>query len=375
MKPGGTADSWTFDHNAGGPPDAEVLACFVEVQRSVPANPASQHAPGRRARAVLEDARARIAAALGLGADDVVFTSGGTEAANLAVAGLGVPELPVLLSAAEHPAVLEPAQRRGCRWWGVTADGAACVEPPREPVGLLALVHAQGEVGTLQPVAAATALAHQLRVPLVIDLAQSLGRVPIDGLLVPGTVALVAPHKCGGLRGHGVVAGAGLVDHLRAQQLGGAQEHGRRAGTQSPALAAANALAVERAVAHCRARGAAMLAVRTAFVDTLLASAAACVLVTPLANSVPNTVMLRFPGIDGRNLLPALDLAGVHASHGSACSSGAAVPPRILLALGLDEAAARTCVRFSFAGDEPLAHVQRGAQRTAEVVARLQKKK
>lgn len=369
------ATAWFCDWNAGGPPRPEVLARFVEVQRACPANPASVHAPGRRARAELEDARARIAHALGVAADDVVFTGGGTEAANLAVLGLGAAELPVLLSPAEHPAVFEPAERRGRRLWQVDTYGAAQITAPTDRVGLLALVHAQSEVGTLQPVALASSLAHQLHVPLFVDAAQTLGRVDLRPVLTSGAVVALSPHKAGGLRAHGVLAGVDLQRRLRPLLLGGGQEFGLRPGSQDPALAAANALAIERAVAEQPARAAAMHAVRTTFVDTLRAAAVDHRVHTPLANSVPNTSLIEFLGVDGRNLLPALDLAGVHASHGSACASGAPTPPRILAAMGLDESAARACVRFSFGGDESLVEVARAAHRTADVARRLRKKK
>ncbi len=368
------AETWFCDWNAGGPVHPDVLACFLDVQRSCPANPASVHAPGRRARGVLEDARARIAAVLGLDADEVLFTGGGTEAANMAVAGLGDAELPVLLSPAEHPAVFEPAQRRGLRLWQVDADGAAIVTAPTERVGMLALVHAQSEVGTLQPVVHAADLAQQLHVPLFVDAAQTLGRVDLQPVLATGAVVALSPHKAGGLRAHGALAGSNLQQRLRAAQLGGGQEFGLRPGSQSPALAAANALAIELASTHRRTRAAAMSVVRDAFLRALQAAGCDHRLCTPLARSVPNTLMLQFHGVEGRNLLPALDLAGVHASHGSACSSGAPTPPRILTAMGLDDTAARTCVRFSFGGDEVPAEVARAAHRVAQVVRRLAKK-
>lgn len=368
-------EAWFCDWNAGAPVHPDVLACFLDVERACPANPASVHAPGRRARGVLEDARARIARALGLGPDDVVFTSGGTEAANLAVLGLGGEGLPVLLSPAEHPAVFEPAQRRGLQLWQVDDQGCALVAAPTRPVGLIALVHAQSEVGTLQPVVLAGELAHQLDVPLFVDAAQTLGRVDLQPVLASGAVVALSPHKAGGMRAHGVLAGADLQHRLRASHLGGGQEFGLRPGSQSPALAAANALAIELATRHHRTRAAAMQAVRDAFVRELRATDCDHVLRTPLAHSVPNTLMVQFLHVDGRNLLPALDLAAVHASHGSACSSGAPTPPRILTAMGLDEASARACVRFSFGGVEPLDDVPRIAQHVALVTRRLRKKK
>lgn len=366
--------SWAFDHNAGGPVHPDVLACFVDVQQRCPGNPASAHAPGRLARGVLESARARIAKVLGVDADDVLFTSGGTEGANMAVTGLGNPNLPVLLAPTEHPAVFEPARRRGMQLWQVDAHGAARIEPPTGPVGMLALVHGQSEVGTLQPVVSASALAHQLRVPLLIDAAQTLGRIDVPSVLATGALLVLSPHKAGGLRAHGVLVGHELQRHVRALLFGGGQESGLRPGTQSAALAAANALAIELACTCRQARATAMLAVRDSFLRELQLAACAHVVHTPLANSLPNTLLVQFVGVEGRNLLPALDLAGVHASHGSACSSGAPTPPRILSAMGLDDEGARACVRFSFSGDESLDDVARAARCVAAVVLRLQKK-
>lgn len=362
------------DHNAGSPVLPEVLERFVAVERDCPGNPASSHTAGRKARAVLEEARERIAAVFGLAAEDVLFVSGGTEAANLAVVGLGDPNLPVLLSPAEHPAVREPAERRGLHEWQVDAEGAACVTEPTGPVGLVACVHAQSELGTLQPVEAAAGLANRLGVPLFVDAAQTLGRVPLVPVLALGPAVALSPHKCGGLRGHGVLMGHDLQHRLRPVLVGGGQEFGLRPGTQSPALAAANALAIERASAETELRAARMREARESFLAGLAASGAEHRLLTPRARSLPNTAMLHFPGIDGRNLLPALDLAGIHASHGSACSSGSPLPPRILGAIGLDDETARACVRISLGWCDDADTNQDAGRRAGEVVRRRQEK-
>jgi cysteine desulfurase len=360
------------DFNAGAPASEEVLAAFLEAERIYAGNPASVHATGRKARAALEDARTRIGSALGVAAADVVFTSGGTEAANLAVAGLGDPALPVVVSDAEHPAVYEPALVRGMQTWPVDQDGRAVVQTPRAPVGLLCLVHAQSELGTLQPVLDAATLADRLGVPLFVDAAQSLGRTTLRPVLATGAILALSPHKCGGLRGHGVLLGRDLQRRLRPLLRGGAQELGLRPGTQSPALALANALAIERAISEQPRRALHMETARRSFLNGLNDTEHR--VLTPLANSVPNTAMLCFPGIDGRNLLPALDLAGVHASHGSACSSGAPTPPRILAAIGLDGAAARACVRFSFGWRDETTPWRDVGERVGAIVRRLKKK-
>jgi cysteine desulfurase len=368
------AKSFFCDANAGSPVDPEVLACFLEIERACPGNPASSHAPGRRARAVLEAARARIATALQVDVDDVLFTSGGTESANLAVRGLGDPDLPVLLGEVEHPAVMEPARERGVVLWQLDGSGAVVVADPGQDVGLVSLVHAQSELGTLQPVHEAAELSKQLRVPMFVDAAQTLGRVSLGGILSSADAVALSPHKCGGMRGHGVLIVRELTTTLRPLVRGGGQEHGLRPGTQSPALAAANALAIEQATNELAMRTANMAAMRQAFLRGLLATHVEHEVLTPLDASVPNTVMLRFPHVDGRILLPTLDLAGIHASHGSACSSGAPTPPRILVAMGLDETAARTCVRFSFGWRDDPETFEHAGRRVGEVVRARQKK-
>ena len=362
------------DHNAGGPPTAEVLAMFLATERDCPGNPASSHTPGRRARAVLEDARQRIGAACGVAAADVLFTSGGTEAANLAVLGLGNPRLPVVLGPTEHPAVFEPAQQRGVRLWSVDASGLLQVVEPDLPAGLLCVVHAQSELGTLQPVAEVAALAARLQVPWFVDAAQTLGRVPLHEVLQRGAVVALSPHKAGGLRGHGVLLGHDLQRRLQPLLRGGAQEFGLRPGTQSPSLAAANALAIERALAEQPRRSARMASARDAFLAGVVATGVLHRVLTPLANSLPNTAMLHFPQVDGRNLVPTLDLVGIHASHGSACSSGAPTPPRILTAIGLDDSVARACVRFSFGWNEADEQLHAAGRRVGDTVRARQKK-
>lgn len=367
-----------LDHNAGTVVDPRVLARFSAIEQQCPGNPASVHAAGRRAAAVVEAARAQVAAALRavgvpVEADEVVFCSGGTEANNCAVRGLGDPGLPVLLAPVEHPSVLVPAQRRGVVTWLVDGAGHAIVARPTTRIGLVCLVHAQSEVGTVQPVVAAADLAVNLQVPLHVDAAQSLGRLPLADLARADSIAL-SPHKAGGLRGTGALVVRSRARELRPLLLGGGQEHGRRAGTLSPALIAATALAIELAVRETVERVARMATARDAFNAALLGDRSLrCRLLTP-SDALPNTSMITFAGVDGRNLLPALDLEGIAASHGSACSSGSPQPPAVLAAMGLDEPAARASVRFSFGRDDDASIGDAAAARVAAVIARLQKK-
>jgi cysteine desulfurase len=210
-------------------------------------------------------------------------------------------------------------------------------------------------------------LARKLAVPLHVDAAQTLGRVKLAEALEWATSLALSPHKAGGLRGSGVLVARGT---LRPLLHGGGQERGLRPGTVSPALVAANALAIELACREQDARALAMSTARAEFLGALRSLRHE--VVTPLQGSLPNTAMVWFPGVDGRALLPALDLAGVEASQGSACSSGSPMPPRVLLAMGLEQERARACVRFSFApqGDGARA----AGEVVAQVVARLQQR-
>lgn len=362
-----------LDHNAGGPADPRVLACFLEAERDLPGNPASAHQLGRKARAAVEDARLRVAKALGADVDDVVFCSGGTEANNQAVSGLGDVTLPAVLAPVEHPSVLEPARRRGAVWWEVDGHGRARVAAPPRRVGLVCLVHAQGEVGAIQPVVEAADLADDMQVPLHVDAAQSLGRIPVSDILARAASVSVSPHKCGGLRGIGVLVVRDAERRLRPLMLGGAQEHGLRPGTVSPSLAVATALAVELAVREQPARALRMACARDSFLQGLAVSGLEHRVLTP-GQSLPNTAMVAFARVDGRNLLPAIDLEGVFASHGSACSSGSPQPPAVLLAMGLSEHEARASVRFSCGADLDANAARDAALLVSRAVERIQKK-
>ena len=357
-----------LDHDATTPVDPRVLDRFLGVEAACPGNPSSAHAAGRRARLVLEDARTEVATALGIDSDAVVFVSGGTEANHCAIRGLGDATLPLLTSIGEHKSVHAAAESRGLVLWKIDREARAVVERPLEGVGLVALGHAQGEVGALQPIRAAAELARELGVPFHVDAAQTLGRVPLLEPLRSADTVSISAHKAGGLRGASVL----LVLGARPRPLltGGGQEGGLRSGTVSPSLAAATARAIALAVAELGPRAAAMRAARDALAEEL-DERVPLERLTPHGEELPNTLLVRFPGIDGHALLPALDLAGVLASAGSACSSGAPEPPAVLLAMGYAVADARCCVRFSTAPATGIETARDAARRIAAVVDRL----
>ena len=356
-----------LDHNATTPVDPRVLERFLEVEAACPHNPGSPHAGGRRARAVLEEARAAAADAAGVAPDEVVFVASCSEANNIAIAGLGDPGLPVLLAPVEHKSVAEPAARRGTSMWDVDAMGTAIVRSPGVPIGLVCLTHAQGEIGTLQPIADGAACARDAGVPLHVDAAQTVGRVPLDEVLPVADSVSVSSHKFGGLRGASLWIVRGTPP--RPLLVGGGQESGLRPGTVSTSLAAATALAFELALQEADERARGMEAARQAFEEELL-GLVRCTRVTP-PHALPNTVTIHFADVDGRALLPALDLAGVRASQGSACSSGSPEPPAVLRAMGFDPDAARQCVRFATSPRTNTDSARRAARAVAAVVSRL----
>ena len=357
-----------LDHNASTAVDPRVLERFTAVEREHAANPASLHGAGRRASSIVEKARREIAHSLGVAGDQVFFVSGGTEANNMVVLGRGDPDLPVLLAPLEHPSIVRAAQQRGASWWSVTADGRAVVTGPASPVGLVALVHAQNELGTLQPLEDARELCTSLGVPLHVDASQGLGRVDLTDVMRLADTATLSPHKAGGLRGAGVLVSK-QPHRLRPVMFGGSQEGGLRPGTVSPALAAATALAVQLATSEWPMRARLMQKARDTFADVVCSRGTGRELVSD--PRLPNTSMLLFGGVDGRHLLPAFDMAGVEASQGSACSAGSPSPPPVLAAMGLDASDARRCVRFSFSHQTSVEQAACAGDIVARVVAQL----
>ena len=316
---------------------------------------------------MVEDARYQVAEALDVDADHIVFVSGGTEANNIALLGSGDLTLPVLCAPVEHPSVIQSAQQRGVTLWDVDETGSAVIVRPTDAIGMIALVHGQNEVGTLQPVDAACELANELRVPVHIDASQTLGRCPVGDVVAAASSITFSTHKANGLRGMAV-----LVDKDTStlpRFFGGGQQRNRRPGTESPSLAAATALALELAITEQKERAERMQLARDAFASELKCDDVRAL--TP-SNSLPNTIMFLFEGVDGRELLPALDMAGVEASQGSACSSGSPTPPPVLAAMGLSQRVAQSCVRFSFASQTTPENAREGGRVVKGVVLRMQ---
>ena len=338
-----------FDHNAGTPLHPEVVDFLAHAYRLEPVgNPSSVHAPGRAARARLDDARERVGKVLGRPAREVTFTSSGSEACAMAVLGLGVRGT-LVTSAIEHPAVLLAAERRGRSVVQLRPAGNGRVpeggfeQALAEPgVTLCALQAANNETGVLQPVTEVVALARKRDLPTFVDAVQAPGRVPP---MLDAESAAYSAHKFGGPAGVGMlVVWRGLDFH---PLIPGHQEGGRRGGTPSVVLCEAAALALELAERERPRTGTRVEHLRDRLESAILTSIPRARVNGYGAPRLANTSNIQFPGTDGEALLIALDLEGFSVSLGAACASGTMRPSPVLLAMGLSADEARSSLRIS----------------------------
>ena len=352
-----------LDHNATTPLRPEARERLLEVYDALGGNPSSVHAAGRRARALLDDARERTAAALGVSEDEVVFTSGGTESDNLAVLGsvrASERGRGLLTSAIEHSAVLGAAdalaaEGRPVAKLGVDREGRIDLDElarrAADPaVGLVSIHAANNEVGTVVPLEAlASALAPlgRARPRLHTDAVQALGRVPLA--LREVDLASFSAHKVGGPLGVGVLYRRRGVP-LAPLVHGGGQEGGLRPGTENVPGIAAAALAIELAVAEREDYRRRTLGLATELWSGLSSAIPTARLAGPPLDApdrLSNTLAVLLDGLDSRVLVARLDLEGLEASAGSACASGSIEPSHVLLAMGHPVERARGGLRLS----------------------------
>jgi cysteine desulfurase len=354
-----------LDYAASAPLRADALAAMLPLLERPAANPSSQHGQGRAARAAVETAREQVAALVGAAPAEVVFTSGGTEADNLAVKGAVLARPPegrhLVCSAVEHHAVLDAAA------WAEADAGARVDLAPVDRLGrleldrlapllqpgrtaLVAVMAANNEVGTGQPVAAVADLAHAVGALLLCDAVQAAGLPGVDMARDGVDLLALASHKLGGPTGVGaLVVRAGTT--LRPLLHGGGQERGLRSGTLPAAAIAGFGAAADAALADRQTDAATTLTtLRTRLLSGLQTLAPDLQLngdPTPSGAGLPGLLSVRFPGRRAEDLLLLLDRYGVACSAGSACASGAVAPSHVLVAMGRDPAEARETVRFS----------------------------
>jgi cysteine desulfurase len=356
-----------LDHAATTPMLPESLAAMTEELAQL-GNPSSLHNAGRRARRVVEESREQIAEAYGARPSEVVFTSGGTEADNLAVKGLfwarraADPRLlRVLTPAIEHHAVLDSVgwldQHEAADVGWLPADGSGLIRPEAlaeaierdaDAVALVSVMWANNEVGTVQPVADLAAVAREYRIPFHSDAVQAAGQLPVDLAESGATALTITTHKIGDPVGVGALLLARGVDLVPVLH-GGGQERDVRSGTLDAPAIRAFAVAVQLATAGRRDQGKRLAALRDDLIAQVLAAVPDAVLngTPPGPDRLPGNAHFSFPGCEGDALLMLLDAKGIACSTGSACTAGIAQPSHVLLAMGADEARARGSLRFS----------------------------
>ena len=359
-----------FDHNATTPVAEEVADALARATRDLFGNASSVHAFGQQAKAAMDEARSAVAALLAAEASDVVFTSGGTEADNLAIRGAAEAREPagrrhLIASAIEHEAVLNTLKAMARRGWRTTllpVDAGGLVAPDAlrgalaDDTALVSVMHANNEIGTVQPIAELAAIAHERGAVFHTDAVQSAGKIPMDVRALGVDLLSISAHKFYGPKGTGALwIRRGL--RLVPQMTGGRHERNRRAGTENvPGLAAMGVAAAHAAAAQA-ADAARIGALRDRLEAGILARIAGTAVNGVRAPRVPNTTNVSFDRVEAESLLIALDLEGVAVSTGSACSSGALEPSHVLRAMGLSAHRTQNSIRFSLGSGNTEAEV------------------
>ena len=346
-----------LDWNATTPlrPEArQAMAAAWEVA----GNPSSVHAEGRRARRLMEDARAAIAAAVGARPQDAVFTSGGTEANALALTpglrrGAGDPVRRLLVSAIEHTSVLAGGRFQADAIAAIQATGAGMVDLDHlstlladGPPALVSVMLANNETGAIQPVAEVADIVHRAGGLLHVDAIQALGKIPFDIRSIQADLVTLSAHKVGGPKGVGALVMAEDVQGLEPLLRGGGQELGRRAGTENVAGVAACGAAVKAAMAALEHDAARLQHLRSRL-ERGLRETSGMIVFSEGMPRLPNTTLFTVPGLKAETAVIGFDLAGIAVSSGSACSSGKVQPSHVLEAMGIGKELAQGAVRLS----------------------------
>jgi cysteine desulfurase len=370
-----------LDHNAITPVRPEAAAAVLRALRAF-GNPSSVHAAGREARALLDEARGRVAAGLHVHPRDLVFTSGATESATLAIRGAlaAAPEgrQGLVVTAVEHPCVLDLARelsRGGTPVQVVPVDrsGVVDLEVLAHAIGaetaLVCCMLANNETGVLEPVAEAADLAHAAGALLFCDAVQAAGKIPVDLPALRADLAAITAQKFGGPRGAGALW---ITPGVRLSPLaGGHQERGRRAGTENlPGLAGMGA-ALEAAVAALPVDVERVRRLRDRLEAGLVAAMPGARVNGAGADRLPGTLSITFPGSDGETMLMSLDLEGICASAGAACTSGSTTPSHVLSAMGLTVDEARATLRLSLGWSSTDADVDHALRVMPGIVGRV----
>ncbi len=374
-----------FDHNATTPVAPEVLEALAQCLEQAYGNPSSIHHFGQAAKQMVETARRQVAALIGCRPADLVFTSGGTESDNMAVLGV-VRAAPasrnhVIATSIEHPAVLGPCRQLEKEGAALTLlpvgpDGVVDPEELRRAIrpetALVSVMHANNELGTVQPIAELAEIAHSAGALLHVDGVQAAGKIPVNVEQLGVDLYAISGHKLYAPKGAGALYIRKGVS-MAPIAYGGRHERDRRPGTENVpgivALGAAAELAARTLAAEAERIG----ALRDRFERAVLERISSAAVNGGAAKRTHNTSNIRFEGVDGEALVIALDLRGFAVSTGAACSSGALAPSHVLLAMGLTPDQSRGSMRFSLGRQNTAEQVDALIEALTESVAHLRR--
>ena len=369
-----TVPAYYFDHNATTPVSPEVFQAMAPLMTTAFGNASSIHQFGQEARGELDRARRSVASMLGAKAEEIVFTSGGTEADNMAIFGTGGH---VITTTAEHPAVLQAAAQLPSATF-IPVDASGMVDPQavraaiRSDTKLISVMHVNNELGVVQPIREIARIARDAGVLFHSDGVQAAGKIPVDVKELGVDFYSVSAHKIYGPKGMGALF-VRKGTEVRPLLYGGPHERKMRAGTENVAGAAGFGCAAEWVIEESATEAARQAVLRDRLELGILAEIAGAHINGAGAPRVGNTSNVRFDGIDSEPLLIALDLKGFAVSSGSACSSGATEPSHVLAAIGLTREQARSSVRFSLGRSNTQEQIDALIDAVAQVVSRLRK--
>jgi cysteine desulfurase len=379
-------ESIYVDHAATTPLHPQVLKVMHNFMTRQFGNPSSIHAFGREAKAALEESRRTIAHLLGVQPKEIIFTSGGTEADNLAVLGTALAYRDkgthVLSSQAEHHAVLHALQvleRCGFEVTYLPVDENGRVRPEeveqaiRPNTVLVSLILANNETGTINPIAEIGHLLRERGIIFHTDAVQALGGMSLNLASLPVDLVSFSAHKIYGPKGMGCLY---IRDGIKLHPLlyGGSQERGRRAGTENVPAVVGFAEAFKLASLELEERVGKYERLKRCLLDQLAAQGVHFILNGDEKHSVPHILNVSFPGVKASALLMNLDLAGIAASSGSACTAGSLTPSHVILAMHHDEDRAQSAIRFSFGLGNTEQEMKEVAVKTAEIINRIRDK-
>ena len=361
-----------LDHNATTPMSDQVRGAFVEACGQLMGNPSSVHREGQRARAAVEEARRQVALLIGADTTEITFTSGATEANNIALETLARTGGAIVTTCVEHPSVLAPTQHMedsGTRVLrlGVDEDGRL---PPVSQIireanelgaSALSVMLANNETGNIYPVAALAREARSSGLLVHCDATQAVGKIPVSIVELGVDMLSLSAHKFYGPKGVGALFARADLE-VEAFVKGGHQERGRRGGTENVPAIVAMGRAAQLAAELVTTDEPRIRALRDRLWEGIARVESSAVRQTPLSDCLPNTLNVRFGELDGETLLINMDLEGIAASAGSACTAGSLEPSHVILAMGVPYEQARASVRFSLGRDttdEDIDHVLR----------------